>query len=193
MVSALRPGVLTACLALLLGTLPAAGCKEGDVLSLDSVGPRANFLADPPTTTTRYVSLRKNKTRGSRVFVDVVVTDVSEPVSAITMKLTYPNSFAKFIACSDGDLFPSGGTCFFSELGSSGVVLLGRSITAPGQETAVTGSRTAVRLEFLVFDHNEDRLTIEAQNLGGSDASALLDANGNPIFVAWYAGTLEGI
>ena len=36
------------------------------------------------------------------------------------------------------------------------------------------------------------RIEFEGQNLGGGDASAVLDANGDPIFMAWFSGVLSG-
>ena len=56
----------------------------------------------------------------------------------------------------------------------------------------VSGSRVIVSLEFLVFGVGVDPLNVEGQNLGGSDASALLDGNGDPIFVRWYSGAVVG-
>ena len=49
-----------------------------------------------------------------------------------------------------------------------------------------------VQVEFIVFGKATDAITFERQNLGGGDASAVLDVNGDPIFMHWYAGSLIG-
>ena len=139
------------------------------------------------------VFFQKGTAVSSRVIIDVVVTDVTEPISGIALKLTYPNLFSKFVKCIDGDLLPPG-DCFFAEPGSgSGEVFIGRSITNPQPAVPVSGSKVIVRLEFLVFGAGSDNITIEAQNLGGGDASALLDENGNPILVQWSSGQIMGM
>ena len=48
------------------------------------------------------------------------------------------------------------------------------------------------RVEFLVFGEGVGMITIEGQNLGGGETSALLDDNLSPIFVQWFSGMLEG-
>jgi hypothetical protein len=50
-----------------------------------------------------------------------------------------------------------------------------------------------VRLEFLTSGIGQGPITIEGPNLGGSDASALLNMNNDPILaIRWYSGTLSG-
>ena len=71
-------------------------------------------------------------------------------------------------------------------------MLLAISATGPGAGSAVSGSRSILTLEFLVFAQGADDVRFEGQNLGGSETSALLDTNGNPIFVNWFAGMLAG-
>ena len=111
----------------------------------------------------------------------------------MALKLTYPESFSKFITCADGDLFEPG-TCFFSEPSpGSGEVFVGRTLTGGEAAPSVSGTRVAVRLQFLVFNQGQGPITIEGQNLGGGDASALLDPSGNPIQVDWFSGDLVGI
>ena len=139
-----------------------------------------------------YISLRTNNVDEGRIVLDVVVTDVSQLVAGIALKLNYPAEFSRFVKCTDGDLFPSG-TCFFQETSvGSGEVFIGRSVTGVSQATAVTGSRVIVRVEFLTFGIGEGPLEILGQNLGGGDASALLDTTTNPILVQWFAGDLIG-
>ena len=177
----------------LLGLSPAA-CKEGNPLTGGISPADAAYTPDarPPGVTSEYISLRESSVDAGRIILDVVVTDVNEPVTGIALKLTYPDLFSKFVQCTDGTLFSSG-TCFFAEPSSgSGEVFIGRSITAPNQATTVSGDQVVVRLEFLVFGTGMDPIVIEGQNLGGGDASALLDVNGDPIFVNWYSGTLRG-
>ena len=139
-----------------------------------------------------FVSMRQGSVNGTRVIVDVVVTEVSEPISGLAMKLTYPARISGFVGCLDGELFPPG-ACFGRETSAAGgEVFISRSLTAPDPPLPVSGSRVIVSLEFLVFGEGVDPLNVEGQNLGGSDASALLDRNGDPIFVRWYSGAVVG-
>ena len=70
---------------------------------------------------------------GGRIVLDVVVNDVDEAVSGIALKLRYPDSFSRFVECTDGDLFPSG-DCYFAEPApGSGAVFIGRSATSPAR------------------------------------------------------------
>ena len=177
-------------LALSVGPL-AVGCKGGDPLSGGISPAVASFDAeDPPAgVTEEFVSLKTNFIDGGRIVLDIVVTEVQEPVFGIAMKLGYPSGFAKFTECTDGDLFPPD-VCLSSEL-EDGVVLISRNGSA-GQATAVSGEQVIARLEFLVFGEGAGAITIEGQNLGGGETSALLDNNLDPIFVQWFSGLLEG-
>jgi hypothetical protein len=143
--------------------------------------------------TSRYVSAIKGTVSRQRITVDIAITDVSEPVTAIAIKLKYPSSFARFANCTDGNLFPVPANCYATETSAgSGEVFLARSITAPGQATTVIGTKTVIHVQFIVFGVGSGPLIYEATNLGGGDASAVLDANGDPILMHWYAGTLVG-
>jgi hypothetical protein len=189
-----RWGHFVACSTLIVLAGSAWGCKEGSSLSGVTVTVTPDFIADnlDPSTPCQSVSLVKGTVSGSRIFIDVVVTDVNELVSGIALKLTYPNLISKFVKCVDGELLPSG-DCYFAEPGvGSGEVFIGRSIQAPDPPVTVIGTQIIVSLEFLVFGEGQGRITIEAQNLGGGDASALLDENGDPILVQWFAGDLLG-
>ena len=175
-------------LALMAGTL-TAGCKEGDVLSGGISPALASFDAEVPPAGVqeRFVSLRTNLIDGGRIVLDIVVTEVDEPVIGIEMKLTYPEGFSKFTQCTDGDFFPPD-TCLSAEP-DDGVVLIARNT---GQGMAVVGEQVLARVEFLVFGEGVGMITIEGQNLGGGETSALLDDNLSPIFVQWFSGMLEG-
>jgi hypothetical protein len=180
-------------IAILL-TIPAAGCKAGNPITGGIAPATANFMPQQrdPGVTANYISLIPSSFNAGRIILDVVVTEVDEPVSGIALKLTYPDSFSKFISCSGGDLFPPA-QCYYAEPApGSGEVFIGRTITAPNQATVVAGDQVIVRVEFLAFGLGQGMITIEGQNLGGGDASALLDVNGDPIFVNWYSGTLLG-
>ncbi len=177
----------------LLCALAGAGCKSGSDLPRVAVGITPDFGPETPTVTTDFVSLEKSTVSGGRIILDVVVTDVSTPISGIALKLTIPSDIAKLEACHDGNLFAPG-TCFINPT-PKGVneVFIGRTITNPEPPVAVVGSKTIVRLEFVVFAEGGGDIVFEAQNLGGGDASALLDSNGDPIFVNWFAGSLSGL
>jgi hypothetical protein len=178
----------------LLGALSVLTCKEGSDLTGATVTVTPEFVPTPvtPGVTDHYVTLEKGAASGNRLTLDVVVHSVSEPVSGIALKLKYPNTFAKFTKCTDGDLLPPA-KCYFAEPSSgSGEVFIGRTITAPQQPVSVPTSKVIVRVEFLVFGMGAGAITIEGQNLGGGDASALLDAAGDPILVQWFAGSLAG-
>ena len=181
-------------LSLLLFGLSSSACKGGNPLTGGISPADAAFTPEsrPAGVTSRYISLRESSVDGGRIVLDVVVTDVDELATGIALKLTYPDLFSKFIQCTDGSLFPAG-TCFFAEPSpGSGEVFIGKSVTAPNQATTVAGDQVVVRLEFLVFGAGQDAIVIEGQNLGGGDASALLDVNGDPILVEWYSGMLRG-
>ena len=150
------------------------------------------FVADDSTgASSNFVTIEQVAVDQGRIRLAIIAHGLTEPVSGLAMKLTYPNAFAKFVDCTDGDLFPPG-TCHNAEPDDAGAVFIGRSVTGAGQAVAPDGDRTIVHLEFLVFAEGVDLLVIEGQNLGGGDASALLDANGDPIFVQWYSGALVG-
>src|SRR5262245_12416173 len=184
----------TAGMVALLMLAALAACKESEDLTSVEGTATPDFLADPnaPAAGTNMVTLEKGPVSGSRITLDVVVTDVSDAVSGIALKLTYPDTFSKFAKCTDGTVFDSG-SCLFSEPApGSGEVFIGRSLLAPEPAAPISGSEVIVRLEFLTFGQGSGPITIEAQNLGGGDASALLDANGDPIFVTWFAGDISG-
>ena len=177
----------------LLSLLPAA-CKEGNPLTGGISPADAAFTPQtrPAGVTSNYVSLRESSVDGGRIVFDIVVSDVDTLVTGIALKLTYPDTFSRFVKCTDGSLFSSG-TCYFAEPSvGSGEVFIGRSITDPAQATLVSGDQVVVRLEFLVFGEGSGPIVIEGQNLGGGDASALLGAGGATIFVNWYSGTMQG-
>jgi hypothetical protein len=169
------------------------GCKGGSDLETPMIGVTAGFVPDPPTVSSAFVSLQQSVQSGGRITLDVVVTDVVEPVSGIALKIAFPGNIAKFDRCLDGDLFAPG-TCYVSQAGlGADEVFIGRSIVAPESPVSVSGSRTIVRIEFVVYGFGAGDIVFEAQNLGGGDASALLDANGDPILVTWFAGSLTGM
>ena len=174
--------------------LASGGCKEGDPISGGISPAVASFAAEAPPggVVSELVTLEQYSTSGGRIVLDVVITEVDEPVTGVALKVTYPNAFSKFVSCTDGDLFPPG-ACYFDEPAEgSGEVFIGRAVSGAGQATPVVGSRVPVRLEFLVFGKGAGEIRFEGQNIGGSDASAVLDTNGDPIFVHWCAGVLEG-
>ena len=182
-------------LALMLGTL-TAGCKGGDPLSGGISPAVASFDAEEPPAglQERFVSLRTNLIDGGRIVLDIVVTEVDDPVFAIAMKLKYPAEFSKFTQCTDGELFPPG-ECLSAEP-EDGVALIGRIVSSPAQATTVRGEQVIARVEFLVFGAGAKEITIEGQNLGGGETSALLtelDDDGLvPILVQWFSGILKG-
>ena len=170
----------------------SAGCKEGDSL-LGGITPAiADFVAEPrpPDLTERYVFFRTSLLDGGRIILDIVVTEVDEEVIGIAMKLSYDSTYAKFIDCTDGDLLASG-SCLSAEP-TADEVFISRSITDPGDATTIDGEQLIARLEFLVFGDGAEPIVIEGQNLGGGDASALLDTGGDPILVQWFSGVLLG-
>ena len=56
----------------------------------------------------------------------------------------------------------------------------------------VNGTQIIIRVEFLVFGEGSGPIDFLAPNIGGSDASALLDENGDPIEVKWFSGVITG-
>jgi hypothetical protein len=182
----MRKGVFLA-----FGLMALASCKSGDDVFRFTPADAA-FVPDerPAGVTERYVSLVASSAAEGRIILDVVVTEVDELVSGIAVKLSYPLEFSKFIGCEDGSLFPPG-KCFFAE-SDEGEVFLSRSITDIGQAVPVSGEQVIMSVEFLVFGVEQAPIVIEGQNLGGGDTSALLDIDGNPIFVQWFSGVLQG-
>ncbi len=175
--------------------LLAIGCKGGGSLDTGVVLATAGFVADdrPANITSDYVSVQTNLVDDSRIVLDLIITEVDEPISGIAVKLTYPEDFSKFDKCSDGELFPPG-ECFFAEPGpGSGEVFVARSVTDVAQATPAAGDQVVLRVEFLVFGVGMGPIVIEGQNLGGGDTTAVLDINGDPIFVEWFSGEILGI
>ena len=172
----------------------AGSCKEGDPISGTISPAAASFVEDDPPAgvSDHLVTLEAGASGGGRITLDVVLTEIDEPITGVVLKLTYPEEFSKFLECADGSLLPSG-SCYFAEPGTgSGEVFVGRTVNGLAEATTVEGSRVVVRLEFLVFDAGAGQIRIEGQNLGGGDASAVLDVNGDPIFVEWVSGSLIG-
>lgn len=168
-------------------------CKAGQELTNPPVVAVPDFTSQTPTVSSRYVSVAKGTISGSRINLDIAISDVNEPVTAIAIKLHYPSAFARFVSCTDGNLFPAAGTCYATETSTgSGEVFLARSVGAASEATTVTGTKVVMHVEFIVFGKATDSIAFEATNLGGGDASAVLDVNGDPILMHWYAGTLIG-
>ena len=175
--------------------LLAIGCKGGGALDTGVVLATAGFVADdrPANITSDYVSVQTNLVDDSRIVLDLIITEVDEPITSIAVKLTYPEDFSKFVQCIDGELFPPG-ECFFAEPGpGSGEVFVGRTVSGVAQATPAAGDQVVLRVEFLVFGVGLGPIIIEGQNLGGGDTSAVLDINGDPIFVQWFSGTILGM
>jgi len=181
-------------LALAVGGALVA-CKEGNPIDEVIAPASAEFTEQqiPAGVSDHHVSLRTSAVSAGRITLDVVITEIDQPVTGIAIKLSYPESFSRFVKCTDGTLFPAD-TCYFAEPGpGSGEVFVARTVTSPDQATTVTGSQVVARIEFLVFGVDSGAIRFEGQNLGGGDASAVLDVNGDPIFVQWFAGVLEGL
>ncbi len=175
--------------------LLAIGCKGGGSLDTGVVLATAGFVADdrPANVTSDYVSVRTSLIDESRIVLDLIITEVDQPITGIAVKLTYPEEFSKFVQCTDGELFPPG-ACFFAEPGpGSGEVFVARSVTDVAQATPAAGDQVVLRVEFLVFGVGQGPIIIEGQNLGGGDTSAVLDINLDPIFVQWFSGEILGM
>jgi len=169
------------------------GCKEGSPATSAIVPTTASFLADaPPPGASDLAALTAATIDGGRITLDVVLTAIDEPISGIALNLSYPDAFSRFVSCSDGTLFTAGDCSSFEAGPGSGQVFIGRSASGAVQAVPVSGSQVIVRLDFLVFGEGEGAIVIENQNLSGGDASAVLDANGDPVIVQWYAGMLRG-
>jgi hypothetical protein len=156
-------------------------------------GITAGFVPEeiPQNLTERLVWLRTSSVEGDKIVLDVVVTEFDEAVTGIAISLTYPPALSSFVGCSDGELFPPG-PCFFAETVPPGKVFVARTVLGVDQATPVVGDQVIVRLEFSVFAVDTGPIVFEGENLGGGDASAVLDTNGDPIFVDWFAGELRG-
>lgn len=177
-------------IALLCGVVLVAGCKAGGGISTGELQPTAGLLAEPvtPGLTGDYVSLRQNLVSGGTILLDVVVTEITEPVSGIALTMSYPDGFSRFTDCEDGGLFPESEKPLCEEQ-QPGEIVIFRS-TAPGPGVVVNGDRVILRLEFLVFGVAQGPLDFEGQNIDG--LSALLDDDADPIPVSWFAGQLLG-
>ncbi len=181
----------------ILWLLASLACKGESGINPVPLGVTPDFEPEAAAPSSGSVSLQKSAVNGEHITLDVVVTDVSEPISGIAIKLTFPGDIAKFEGCSDGDLLPSPpGNCYVPLITplSADEVFVGRTIINPQQPVPAVGSKTIVRLHFLVFGIGPGKTDVifEAPNLSAGDASALLDADGFPIFVTWHGGTLSG-
>jgi hypothetical protein len=179
----------------ILCVVATLGCKGEEGINPAPLGVTPDFEPGAATPGGGSVSLQKGPIDGERITLDVVVTDVSEPISGIAMKLDFPGDIALFEGCSDGDLLPPG-NCYVSPSPlRADEVFIGRTIVNPQQPVPAAGARTILKLRFLVFgvcDVCSPNVAFVAPNLGGGDSTALLDAQGDPILVNWYAGTLSG-
>ena len=171
--------------------LAAMGCS-GSSDPGGGVGITVMPAFDPvPALPVARVTLVESSVSSGRITLDLVLSEIVEPVSGVAIKLSYPAEISRFIACRDGDLFPPG-RCIEEEPPGLGEVFLSLTIINPEPAVDASGSVVAARLEFLVFEIGEGAIEFEGQNLAGSDASAVLDASGDPIFVSWFAGIISG-
>lgn len=168
--------------------LVAMGCSgSSDPGGGISVTVRPAF-APVPALSVPQVTLVESSVRSGRITLDLVLSEIGEPVSGLAIKLSYPAEISQFIACRDGNLFPPG-LCE-EESPRVGEVLLSFTIFNPDPAVDASGSVVAARLEFLVFEVGAGDIEFEGQNLG--QGSAVLDVAGDPIFVNWYGGELSG-
>ena len=178
----------------LLPALLVAGllsCKSGDPVVGIIVPAVPDFLPDTPTAPDHLVELQTGSIDGGRIVLDVLISDVDDPVAGVAIKLTYPSNFSRFTNCMEGDLFPTG-ACDFSETApGSGEVFVTEGV-AGGTPAPVVGTRVAVRVEFLVFGDGSGPIVFEGENIGGGETSAVVRADNEVIEVEWVAGTLIG-
>ena len=173
----------------------AVACKGEARITPVRLGVIPDFRPDAVTPSGNSVSLQESAVDGEHITLDVVVTDVSEPISGIAIKLRFPGDIALFESCSINENVLPPGSCYVSQTPlSTDEVFIGWTIESPQPPVSVAGGWTILRLKFLVFGSGTGStgLVFEAPNLGGGDATALLDAQGHPILVAWYGGTLSG-
>jgi len=178
--------------------LTCSGCKEGEDFAglggsnLRRIDPDFAPETGSGTVTSDLVTLQIGSVTDNKITLDVVVTNVATPISGIAIRLSYPRGIATFLRCADGDLFQPGSCQAAESPAGSGKVVVSRSLVAPEPPVGATGSVVIVRLQFAMIAVGTGPIVFEAQNLGGGNATALLDANGNPILVAWFEGELIG-
>ena len=183
-----REGVRWVAAALLV----AMGCSGSSDPGGGFAGTVDPAFAPVPDMPGARVTLVESSVRNGRITLDLVLSEIADPVSGVAIKLSYPAEFSRFIACRDGNLFPPG-RCIEEEPPGLGEVFLSLTIINPEPPVDASGSAIAARLEFLVFEVGGPvAIEFEGQNLAGSDASAVLDVRGDPIFVNWYAGDISG-
>ena len=183
-------------LAVLFGVCALAVACKGDArVTPVRLGVIPDFEPAIMTPPSGSVSLQESAVIGEHITLDVVVTDVSEPISGIALDLKFPGDIALFESCSINENVLPPGLCYVSQTPlHDDEVFVVWTIENPQQPVSVAGSWTILRLKFLVFGvgTGSSDVVFESPNLGGSDASAILDANGDPIYVTWYGGTLSG-
>jgi len=175
-------------------------CKDGSQGESALIGVTADFMPESPAVNDHFVSMEVASVSGGRITLNVIVTDVTEDVSGIALKINFPGDIAFFEECLDGDLFSSGSCVASQPPLKDDEVFIGRSLIGnQEQPMPVSGSRTVVRLVFVVFGTGSGagmqtpNIIFQAQNIGGGDATALLDANGDPIPIDWFTGPLMGL
>ncbi|MDB4324742.1 hypothetical protein N9971_00195 [bacterium] len=138
------------------------------------------------------VMLTRGAVADGRIQVTVTLADVADPLSALAMKFTYPSEFSRLVACDNGDVFGSA-ACIFSESDADrGLMYLGLTELGGTGTTPPTSPVVLARLTFAVFDCGAGAISIEGQNLGGSDGSALIGPANNVVIADWYGGVLSG-
>ena len=181
-------------LAAIVGTCAlAVACKGEARITPVRLGVIPDFEPASMTPPSDSVSLQESAVNGEHITLDVVVTDVNDPISGIAIMLKFPGDIALFESCTINDNILPPGKCYVSQTSlHTDEVFVAWTIENPQQPVSLAGTWTILRLKFLVFGAGtgSSGVVFESPNLGGG--TALLDANGDPIFAAWYGGTLSG-
>lgn len=151
----------------------------------------ASFVAEQPSPGEHTVSMASGGSDGDEVVVRIDVTG-QDGVWAAAFDVHFEPAYVEYVGYAAGTLLEqSGGTVNYTveePEGSSGLVVVGVSLTGTTPAVGTTTTRTLVSLRFRVKDLGTFPLRF-------GDGAVLLDSNIDPLTgltEPWPAGSLQG-
>ncbi len=178
----------------LLAAASAACGGGGDGSTAGVIEPAtvaASFVADQPTPGAHTVSMASGASAGDEVVVRIDVTG-QDGVWGAAFDVHFNPSYVEYVSYSAGNLLEQSGAFVTYTVqepaGSSGLVVVGVSLTGTTPPVGTTTTRTLVNLRFRVKTQGTFPLSFGA-------GPALLDSDLDPLTgltEPWPAGSLQG-